>query len=375
MKAKYLTYSILLICAVFIGCGSSEQTDNGNGNGDADITLCKADCGVVNEQTDVDEDLKVDEDPKADADEDVDLDEDDKSDEEANNGDDNADQEDNNDNGSADEGDDELASVEKSEAEISSYDLWKKKVVTSTYDTFYLPGANWRVVCEQPCGLTDDLLKKKVLGAGNAIEKLLELTSADALAKYTPIEINVASSSMCGDYAALLAENGYVNRYFSPKFPTPGSYMCLWEADDNKLILPLNDENAMKLEAQMVLIHEYSHIIFQGRVQTWPENFEDFVKAFAFYVSGVWDGNGLLSENFPKITDACHSVLQGYAGDVYNLCIKCGFQFDDIATLFQMIDAEKGTGSAISESKLKEIFDTITSHDSVSECGLDWLGN
>lgn len=266
----------------------------------------------------------------------------------------------------------ELDKIQYASVQIWSYNLEVKKMVSGTYDAYSFPDSIIRVICQQPCSIPEIVLKKKLLGAEEAVADLLVLTGADVLAKYIPVDIHLTSSAECGDYASLYAKYGYVSKYYSPR-PGPASdgiYMCLWEADDDNIVLPLTEENAQKIEAQKLLIHEYSHMIFHGRTKLMPQTFEDFVKAFSFYVSGYWDGSGTTPEDFPKITDACSPTLEEFGADVYNLCTKCGFNFDDIVTLFDEIDA---AGIPVTKQTLKGIFDSITGKDSVTDCGIDWL--
>ena len=262
--------------------------------------------------------------------------------------------------------------IQKNEVDIVSYNYFKKKKTFGSYDAYSLPDSGLRIVCQQPCAIPEDLLKKRLLGAEEAVASLLELTVLDVLPNNKPTDIHVTSSAECGDYDEIFAEYGYVARFFGIRFDDT-SYMCLWEYDDDNLVLPLNDENAQKIEAQQVLIHEYSHIIFDGRTTVFASKFEDFVKALSFYISGYWDGNELKSENFSKATSACDPYLEKPAKDVYELCTKCGFSFNDISVLLQKMDEANAGGGTVDMAELKIIFDSITGKDTANECGLEWL--
>ncbi|MDP3790281.1 MAG: hypothetical protein Q8R48_07770, partial [Candidatus Omnitrophota bacterium] len=193
---------------------------------------------------------------------------------------------------------------------------------TAQYDAYLIPGETFRIICQQPCPIAENILKKKVVGADAAIRALIDLTHVDVLPVAEPVDIHLTSSVECGNYQEKLSRNGYVSR-FSGTRPsgtpsvTTGSYMCLWEFDDEQLILPLNEENALRIEAQTVLIHEYSHILFYRRSFASPEG---FVQTLQLYVSGAWDGEGRRNSNFPRITDACNPLLERRATDVYLLC-------------------------------------------------------
>lgn len=253
---------------------------------------------------------------------------------------------------------------------------------TAQYDAYFIPGETFRIICQQPCPISENILKKKVVGADAAIRALIDLTQIDVLPILEPVDIHLTSSVECGNYQEKLSRNGYVSR-FSGTRPqgvtrvTPGSYMCLWEYDDEQLILPLNEENALRIEAQTVLVHEYAHILFYTRSFASPEG---FVQALQLYVSGAWNGESRGRNNFPRMTDACNPLLESRATDVYLLCTRCGFQISDFRIILQRVHEiySRGTGEAIegkvSIAQLKRIIDEITGRDSVSDCGVEWLG-
>lgn len=252
---------------------------------------------------------------------------------------------------------------------------------TATYDAYFIPGESFRIVCQQPCPIAESVLKKKVVGADATIRMLVDFAGVDALPELQPVDIHLTSSVECGNYQEKLQRQGYVSR-FSGTRPTgiagvtEGAYMCLWEFDDDQLLFPLTEENAMRIEAQTVLIHEYAHIVFYRRSFASPE---DFIKALQFRVSGIWDGDGMDWQDFPLVTDACDARLEIGAPSVYQLCTRCGYTMDDLrATLQRIADIyDRGDGEEIegkvSMPQLKRIIDDLTDKDSVSECGIDWL--
>jgi hypothetical protein len=335
-----------------------------------DASLADADVDV-----DVDEDTAVDDaDAEANADTDLDGDADTNSGTESGNeenGNNDTDSDTNDDSESSDD-DDDLSIIQKAVVNISSYNYFEKKMTFGVYDAYQISDSGFRVVCEQPCAIPEIILKKKVLGAKNAIDSLVTLTGGDVVEKNQPVDIHLTSSAECGDYSEILAANGYVNRFFGIRL-NKETYMCLWTFDDSDVVLELNEENALKIEAQQTLIHEYAHILFYGRTSVDQEYFEDFVKALSFYLAGFWDGNGKDAENFPKITDACSEKLSFMAKDVYELCTMCGFSFADFAELLQKMDEEAASGGKVKIGELKLIFDAMVGKDSATECGLEWL--
>jgi hypothetical protein len=259
---------------------------------------------------------------------------------------------------------------------------WEYK--SAMYDIyFYEQKPDLRVVCQQPCSIPEQILKNKLKGLQNAINILLNLTKIDVLPSLQPVDVHLTSSLECGDYQNKFDEFGYVSRFAGSRPESlGGSYMCLWEWDDDNLILKLNEDNALRLEAQGVPVHEYSHILFYRRSFASPES---FVKALQFYISGIWDGNGYKSENFQKVTGACDEKIKNSAGSIYNLCTKCGLRMEDFSTLLEEInilyqnsEGEKNVGGSkpkVSIPQMKTIIDKITGHDSVLDCGVTWLGN
>ncbi len=252
---------------------------------------------------------------------------------------------------------------------------------TASYDAYSIPGESFRIICQQPCAIPEVILKKKVVGADAAIRALVDFTGIDVLPIVEPVDIHLTSSVECGDYQEKLRRQGYVSR-FSGTRPsgvpgvTEGAYMCLWEFDDDQLIFPLNEENAMRIEAQTVLVHEYAHVLFYRRSFASPE---DFIKALQFRVSGIWDGESRDWQDFPLVTDACDARLEINAPSVYQLCTRCGYSMDDLRATLQRIAEiySRGDGEEIdnkvSMPQLKAIIDDLTGRDSVSECGIDWL--
>jgi len=259
---------------------------------------------------------------------------------------------------------------------------WEEQ--SAVYDIYYYEeDPNIRIVCQQPCPISDDILEKKLKGAQTAISNLLGLTEVDVVSSLQPVDIHLTSDIECGNYQEKLAQYGYVSRSSGGRPENiGGSFMCLWEWDDENLVLPLNEENAERLEAQSVLVHEYGHILFYRRSFASPEH---FVKSLQFYVSGLWDGNGLEPTNFPLLTDACDPNQDEFSSEVYNLCTNCGFQMADFSTLLEEIDllyqnseGEEDVGGLkpkVSVPQMKSIIDQITGYDSVSDCNVAWLGD
>lgn len=233
------------------------------------------------------------------------------------------------------------------------------------YDVYTEPGSSFRVVCQQPCPIDEDILKAKYAGAKKAIGKLIELTGVDVDDSQKPVDIHLNGDDECGSAEKVLESWGISG--FAARRVDGRGYICLFDLEKTNRILEFNEENACKLEDQTLLVHEYGHELFYARAFASPES---FVKAMSFYVSGFWDGNGYESENFIKITNACNERLNYWGNDlVYLLCKNHGFQFSDFKPMMtEIVDIyESGEGEVldgeVSDSQFKEIIDEIVGED------------
>ena len=250
---------------------------------------------------------------------------------------------------------------------------------TSTYDTYFMPNKNFRVVCQQPCPIPEVVLRKKVLGVNTAINKLTNLIKIDVLNKSKPVDIHLTKDIVCDKYNPLNAAG-------ISGAPKNSSFICSWEWEKNNSFYPINpafldsnltkaQENARKIEAQFLVMHEYGHIIFYDRTYV---QFE-FMGAWAAYTSGLKDNLG----ETHLITSACDPMLEFIpeGGEAYLLCTKCNFDFKDHNKLLTAIDnlytsdggkPRPGFSSPypVGKSQMKQICDQVVGKDCVKDCGL-----
>lgn len=282
-------------------------------------------------------------------------------------------------------------SVDKTTVNIKSHDYATDELKTAVYDSYQLPDTDFRVVCQQPCPIPQNLLKRKTAGIYNAIERMLELTEMDVLETNKPVNIHLTDDLEC-NLMEMLENVGFVTGSAGGDQYGDGSKICTYEWDKENTSLPLNPKYAsalgldvevvaLRLDAQLLVIHEYVHILFYDRTFGSPE---DFSRAISLYVSGfeeVIDYNPVYKVQSLLIPDACDMHYHDWAVTVYDLCTKCGFNFDDMPALFQKIDSlyKSGKGEEIegkvSTPQLKDIFDDITGKDSVKDCGVPWLAD
>jgi hypothetical protein len=252
---------------------------------------------------------------------------------------------------------------------------------TSKYDAYSIPEGSFRVVCEQPCEIPENIMEKKTEGVYKAIKKLLALTKADVLQggsyNLKPVDIHLTSSTECGQYTSTM--NAYAG---SRPSGLGGSYICTWAWDRENSILPINplfaaakgqdaESNAVRLESQGLVVHEYTHILFYVRSYISPESFTHTLQK---HIAGTWDGSGYNDSDFPKIKDACDpSLNKGQTKPMYNLCTKCGFSLGQIGPLLRGIDEvfKNGEGESdagkVSMDQINKILSEITGTECVYE--------
>ncbi|MEK6846271.1 MAG: hypothetical protein AABY26_05905, partial [Nanoarchaeota archaeon] len=256
---------------------------------------------------------------------------------------------------------------------------------TSTFDTYFMPNKSFRIVCEQPCPIPEIILRKKVLGANIAIEKMLKLIKLDVTEDSKPVDIHLTTDMVCKDKDIEPGEG-------ISGSPFNSSFICARVWDNGSGYYPINPsftnnnltlagENAMRIEGQFLIIHEYSHIIFYDRTFT---GF-GFMGAWAAYVSGVFDNTG----NYHSITTACDPLVKAQyeAEDAYLLCTNCGFDFSNHSALLLAIDEIYSNGKGkprpgfsppypVGIEQTKEVCDKVVGKDCVKDCGLStyWLG-
>ncbi|MBT4540042.1 hypothetical protein HOC35_00875 [Candidatus Woesearchaeota archaeon] len=254
---------------------------------------------------------------------------------------------------------------------------------SANYIAYQIPDTNFRVVCQQPCPIPENILRKKTAGAYFAINELLKLTQLDVREELKPVDIHLTSDIECGDYQEKLMTDGYVNNRFGIRpLDLGGSYMCLWDWENENQQMHLNpyyasqmgqdaEENALRLEAQLIIVHEYTHVLLSD----FCFYTEAFAKAFSFYVSGYWDGNGYLSSNFPKIINTCDPNLNsGYTTNIYNQCTQCGFSYEDVSSFIHKMREiylnGKGEGlvGKLTINQMMGIFEEIT-----GDCNISWI--
>lgn len=189
------------------------------------------------------------------------------------------------------------------------------------YVLFQAPGDPFRIVCQQPCAIADDLIFAKYAGFKAAHARLIALMGVDVPKELQPVDIHLNADAACGKY-----EPG-VTTGFAAVTPGPAGrgMICLFDVEKVNRARPFTPQNAVLLEDQLLAVHEYAHVIFFRRHDV---SYEDVVKAASFYVAS-------------SLTNPCDPALnQPNQGKlVYELCRRNGFQYAHLAPALKELDA------------------------------------
>src|SRR3989338_472633 len=291
---------------------------------------------------------------------------------------------------------DMLKLVQKEQVVIRSLNTNTYKMdVSASYDAYTVPGASFRVVCQQPCPVSENILRLKTVGAHLAINKLLSITKVGPGPNTGPVDIHITGDAECGAYDSnARKDSGFVgwsgSRWnggygagtgaWNCDGACTGSYACLFEYEKNnarELTYPLDEINAPKIESQQLLTHEYAHTLFYDRIYTSPE---DFVISLSYFVAG--------NEGSP-VTSACDPILSSATPGTYNLCKKCSFDFAEYGDMFTRADQiyksnmatdkykQRPLGGWVTVPQFKQVVENVIftktgqNKDAVADCGYD----
>jgi hypothetical protein len=220
-----------------------------------------------------------------------------------------------------------LAVCEGGQIPQESTCLTKESVTIAgvAYTAVHDPEQIFRVVCQEPCTLSDDVLTAQYRGFASARSVLLPVTGVDLPASSVPFDLHIQGDAWCGPHQAggFAGWSGtYWDQLGPPGLMGVGSYACLFLPENGHDMSPAAVE---RQDQQMLQIHEFVHCLFYKRHFA---SYEDFAYALSFYVSGS-----------PPVTDPCSPQLDflGYGRLVYSLCMEHGFQYPDLAPALQQL--------------------------------------
>lgn len=220
----------------------------------------------------------------------------------------------------------------------------------ANYLVFSETGSDIRVVCQKPCQLSNNLLKKKYTGLKKAIASLKSIVGLEFASKIRPIDFHFTSDSVCGDFEdfsygtgfASIDENGH-------------GVACTFDYEKTNIIVSLTEDNACRAAGQLLSVHEAGHLLLP--IQSYTPS-EHFVKMLSFYIAGYWDGNDASKDSsFLFNISACDDRMKSFAPLPYGLCKLYGIDVDSYVEIFAQASGE------MSNHDLKNAVDTFAGKD------------
>lgn len=205
-----------------------------------------------------------------------------------------------------------------------------------TYRAYQAPGERFRIVCQEPCAISEPLIFAAYAGFRAVRPELVALAGVDIITPELPLyDLHLNGDSYCGAYTTGLT--GDASTY--PPWAGPvGVVSCFWDVEKPNRALAFTPENAVKREDQLLKVHEYGHGIFFGRHFY---SYEDVVKDFSFNVAGI---------NGARILDLCdpYQIEASQGRLLYALCRAHGFQWSNLAPAMQALESlfRSGQGRA-----------------------------
>ncbi|RKH45544.1 hypothetical protein [Corallococcus sicarius] len=234
------------------------------------------------------------------------------------------------------------------------------------YRAYQRPGDTFRIVCEEPCPIEERYLFARYAGFLAVKDDLLSLTGVDVPSRLTPVDIHLTGDSLCGPRVGTVAGSSFMN--VTDLAPGPGSNVCLWELEASRAPLPevarpLTVENALARENQVLLAHEYSHVVLFLRHEL---SYEWVVRAISYRVGGQADS-------------FCSPMNRQFAPTAWELCQRNGMDYAQLAESLRRLDALWVAGEgledlyrdvprATSAYQYRRILDGLVGSDTLAAC-------
>lgn len=214
----------------------------------------------------------------------------------------------------------------------SSVPMERVTLQGSPYLAWHRPGDTFRIVCAEPCPVEEPYIQARYAGFLAVKDELLSLTGIDVLPRMTPVDIHLAGDSICGAASDQFAGTSFMN--WSASEVGPGSNVCLWDLEASQrpppyVARPLTVENALARDNQVLLVHEYSHILFFLRHEL---SYEWLVRALSYRVGGL----------APSL---CDTMNHEFSPTAWELCQRTGFDFKQLAASLSELDALYAAGA------------------------------
>ena len=185
------------------------------------------------------------------------------------------------------------------------------------------------------------LISAQYAGFRTAHDDLIELTGVDVIPELQPVDIHVTNDAKCGT----LAESPALS--YAWHAPQGNAYLCtfLFEYAQGYNGQPYSPDVAIRRDQQIILVHEYFHAIFFGRLDSQAGAQHDFVTPLAMLIGGQLNGDAELCNYHPQTPPG---DFGGYL--IQQLCQQNGFTLEKMtASLVELDTLTRSGGGQLQE--------------------------
>jgi hypothetical protein len=233
------------------------------------------------------------------------------------------------------------------------------------YRAYGRPTDTFRVVCQEPCAVDEAFLLARHQGFAAVKDGLVALAGMDVLPQLTPVYLHVEGDALCGSGGGSYSGAAFMH-WTGTEYR--GSHVCLFDVEASRapppnVPRPLTVTAARSLEAQMLPLHEYAHVLLFLRHEV---SYEWWVRPLSYRLTGF-------------ITSLCDERLVTYgARTAYELCTRHGLDWEDFtwmsAQLAQLYAEGRGTvdlysgGRSTSAYQLRALLSERLGADTLAAC-------
>jgi hypothetical protein len=215
------------------------------------------------------------------------------------------------------------------------------------YLAFQAEDSPYRFLCPEPCATDPELIRAQYAGFDGAHEILRAVVGIDPLPELQPVDFHLRNDPYCGN----LSDSPALS--YAGRIPDGTAQICTFlfeyiEGPGGRAYLP---EDAVRLDQQVILVHEYLHTVFFGRVTQTAGAFHDFVTPLGLYIGLGWEGEVDLCEYHPETPPGDYG---GYL--IQELCARNGFRMEDLPRFLAALDAlTQSGGGELDEGYLQPV--------------------
>jgi hypothetical protein len=189
-----------------------------------------------------------------------------------------------------------------------------------SFDAYQVPGDRLRVLCKQPCPLSERLIDAAYAGYKVTIQLDVRTAGFDVLDKWGAIDIHLSRDNTCQRSEG---ELGLTVKYRD----VDGIGLCLYATDPDMQASPsFTPENAVRNGGLGVFAHEYLHAMLLGRFAS----SHDFVFPIEYKT--------MYPAKADEYGNLCNPTYKTGAPLTYHLCQTKGFTFDQLIESLSDVD-------------------------------------